>query len=216
MEFRDSEQLIKSRRSIRKWKQQPVPEESILKSIELATWAPNGGNHQNWKFLVVLNRGLIRQFADEVQSKIDTITSWPEAAQLAKEVQGWKTKSAFFRDAPACIAVLMSDYESVADQLLNLRTQEDPLGQVLRESRRFGNSGLQSVASATGYLLLALHSQGLGGVWMTGPLLAKAEIEKLLKVPDEMNLIALVPLGVPDESPTQKRKAVSDVVQFYR
>ena len=40
MEFRDLEILIKTRRSIRKWKKDSVPEDLVLKAIEMATWAP--------------------------------------------------------------------------------------------------------------------------------------------------------------------------------
>ena len=59
MDLQSLESLIKSRRSIRRWRQTPVPEDLILKAIELATWAPNGGNRQNWDFLVITERGLI-------------------------------------------------------------------------------------------------------------------------------------------------------------
>lgn len=216
MEFRDLESLIKTRRSIRRWKQDPVPEDLVLKAIEMATWAPNGGNHQNWRFIVVSNRNLIRQMADAVQVKVETIASWPAAAPFSEEVDRWKRNGSFFRNAPVCIAALMANYESLADQILKLRIGKDPSVQAIIEARQLGNSGLQSVAAAISYLLLAVHSQGLGGIWMTGPLLAKAEIEELLNVPKEMNLAALIPVGFPDEEPTKTRKPVSEVVEFYR
>ena len=55
MELIDLEKLIKSRRSIRRWQDKRVSEELLLKAIEMATWAPNGGNQQNWRFYVVVN-----------------------------------------------------------------------------------------------------------------------------------------------------------------
>ena len=216
MELRDLENLIKTRRSIRKWKKDSVPEDLVLKAIEMATWAPNGGNHQNWKFIVVTDQNRIIEMADAVQSRIETIASWPEANPFGEEVERWKRNGSFFRNAPVCIAVLMADYESLADQILQLRIKKDPSVRTIIEARRSGNSGLQSVAAAIGYLLLVLHAQGLGGIWMTGPLLAKAEIEKLLHVPKELNLVALVPVGHSDESPSKARKPVSEVVAFQR
>lgn len=216
MELRDLENLIKTRRSIRKWKKDSVPEDLVMRAIEMATWAPNAGNHQNWKFFVVVNRNLIPRMADAVQSKVETIASWPEGAPFGEEVDRWKRNGSFFRNAPVCIAVLMADYASLADQILKLRIEKNPSVQTIIEARRLGNSGLQSVAAAISYLLLAIHAQGLGGVWMTGPLLAKAEVEALLNIPKGLNLVALIPVGFPDEKPAKTRKPVSEVVDFYR
>jgi nitroreductase len=210
------ESLIKSRRSIRRWKQSPVPEDLILKAIELATWAPNGGNRQNWKFLVISNRGLIRQMADIVRHGVDILTSWPEAERFGETLDRWKETSSFFRHAPMCIAVSMSKYESLADEILRLRVQTDASVQRVIDGRQLANSGLQSVASAIAYLVLALHAAGLGAVWMTGPLHAKQELEELLQIPKESNLVALVSAGYPDEQPTRTRKPFAEVVEFYR
>ena len=216
MELRDLETLIKTRRSIRRWKQKPVPEDSVLKAIELGTWAPNGGNHQNWKFVVVTNQDVIHRMADAVQSKVDLVTSWPEAAGFGETIDRWKNNADFFRNAPVCIAVLMAKYESVADQILRLRDPGDTSAQAMIEARETAKSGVQSVAAAIGYLLLALHCQGLGALWMTGPLLAKIEIEEMLHVPQELDLLALVPVGLPDEEPSQSRKPLSEVLEFRR
>jgi nitroreductase len=58
---------------------------------------------------------------------------------------------------------------------------------------------------------------GLGAVWMTGPMQAKAEIEKILKVPPEMDLVAFIPVGYPAEiTPARERKPVSEVTQVIR
>lgn len=65
--------LIRTRRSIRRWQDRPVPDELILRAIDLATWAPNGGNYQPWQFLVIKNRSLIQKMADVVQAKAELI-----------------------------------------------------------------------------------------------------------------------------------------------
>ncbi|HXZ36796.1 MAG TPA: nitroreductase family protein, partial [Thermodesulfobacteriota bacterium] len=46
-------EAIKGRRSIRKFKAQPVPREKLEKILELAMWAPSGMNRQDWYFVVV-------------------------------------------------------------------------------------------------------------------------------------------------------------------
>jgi len=216
MNLQSLESLIKSRRSIRRWTQTAVPEDMILKAIELATWAPNGGNRQNWDFLVITSQGLITELADIVQNRVDTIASWPEAHDHGATLERWRKSSSFFRNAPVCIVVLMTKYESLADQILKVRVRSDASVKEIIDGRQLTNSGLQSVASAMAYLLLVLHAQGLGGIWLTGPLLAKKELEEVLRVPEERNLVALVSVGYPDERPTQTRKPVSEVVEFRR
>ena len=50
--------LIKGRRSIRRWQDKEVPEHLLMQAVELATWAPNGGNFQNWRFYIILNESV--------------------------------------------------------------------------------------------------------------------------------------------------------------
>ena len=216
MDLQTLEQLIKSRRSIRKWKSDPVPEEMVLKALELATWAPNGGNFQNWRFVYISNRNMITTIADAVQRRVDTVGTWPEADKFGEDVKRWVLNASLFRHAPGVIAVLMSQYQSVADLILKERVKVDPSSQEMLDARRFANSGLQSIAAAIAYLVLALHAQGIGSLWMVGPLLAKTDIESVLKVPAGFDLVALVSFGWPDEEPKKRRKPLSEVVDFYR
>ena len=77
------------------------------------------------------------------------------------------------------------------------------------------NSRIQSVASAISYLLLILHHMGMGAVWMTGPLQAKAEIENILKVPSNLDIIAFIPIGYPAEYPIAgERKPVKEILEI--
>ena len=46
-------ELAKTRRSIRRFKSDPVPDELILKILEAARWAQSGGNSQPWEFIVI-------------------------------------------------------------------------------------------------------------------------------------------------------------------
>jgi hypothetical protein len=49
--------IIKSRRTVRDFRPDPVPKEHILKILDMARSAPTSGNQQPWKFLVVQDRG---------------------------------------------------------------------------------------------------------------------------------------------------------------
>ena len=46
-------EAIKGRRSIRRFKKDPVPDELILKVIDAARWAPSSKNKQPWEFIVI-------------------------------------------------------------------------------------------------------------------------------------------------------------------
>ena len=87
----------------------------------------------------------------------------------------------------------------------------------MRQWRNISNARIQSAASAIGYLLLILHQMGLGAVWMTGPMQAKGAIEKILKVPETMDLIAYIPVGYPAETPALRiRKPVGEVCEIIK
>jgi nitroreductase len=185
--------------------------------VELATWAPNGGNQQNWRFYIIVNRSTIKAIADAVQVSTDVISSWPEAAKMTYGAPATARKAGFFETAPAAIAVAAAKYQSPVDLVLEARGKIDPVATQIRHLRDSADSRVQSVASAVSHLLLVLHQMGLGAVWMTGPMQAKAEIETILKVPQGLDLIAFIPIGYPDETPVSSgRKPVTDISEIVR
>ncbi len=217
MEFADLEMLIRSRRSIRQWQDKEVSEELLLKAIELATWAPNGGNQQNLHFYLVLDRDKIEAIADAVQASADQIASWAEGTQLLGTATGWRGRSSFFRTAAALIAVAAAQYQSALEQVLTDHESADPRAAEMRQWRRVADTRIQSVASAIAYLLLIFHQMGLGAVWMTGPMQAKGDIEKILQVPPETDIIALIPVGYPAETPEPRgRRPVREVCEVIK
>ncbi len=56
-------EAIKGRRSIRRYKAQTVPEETIMQIIEAATYAPSAGNIQPWRFIIAKNPDLKKNLA---------------------------------------------------------------------------------------------------------------------------------------------------------
>lgn len=217
MDFNDLAKLIKERRSIREWQDKPVSEDLIKQAIHLATWAPNGGNQQNWKFYLIMSRETIGAIADAVKASTEMIASWPEAAQMGDALVRSREKAGFFRKAPAAVAVAASKYQSDVDEVLSTREKGDPLAKQMRGWRNAADSKIQSVAAAISYLLLILHQMGLGAVWMTGPLQAKGDIERILKVPPELDIVAFIPLGYPAENPAPKgRRPLSEKLEVIR
>lgn len=214
MEFDDLAKLVKSRHSVRRWQEKRVPEELLLQAIELATWAPNGGNQQNWHFYVILNQETIKAIADAVQARADLMASWSEATLPESMAARQRRRAGFFSEAPAAIAVAAARYNSSVDVVLTSREKTDPQAQLMRQWRTIANSRIQSVASAIAYLLLILHQVGLGAVWMTGPMQAKGDLEKILQVPPDLDLVAFIPVGYPAENPVpRERRPIKEICQ---
>ncbi len=214
MNIQDLEMLIKGRRSIRQWKKEDIPDELLKKAVELATWAPNGGNYQGWHFIVVKQKETIEKMANAVQAAADRIASWPEAASWQEDVRRYQKNSSYFRNAPACIGVFISEYQSVMDKVLMTRESFDPGAKNILGFRRSAPTSVQSAAAAVTTMLLVFHQMGLGAVWLGAPLMAKKEIETLLKVPPGFSLTSLIAVGYPGESPKRERKPVDEVLEF--
>ncbi len=216
MELQDLEKLIRGRRTVRRWKKQDVPDDLLKRGVELATWAPNGGNYQGWRFIVVKNREVIVQMADAVQATANKIASWPESARLKDEMERYRANASFFRNAPVCLGVFASQYMGVMDRVLTAREAFDPEAREIMAYRRSAPTAIQSAAAAVTTMLLMFHQMGLGAVWLGAPLMAKKEIEKILKVSQDFSLVCLVAVGYPDEFPQKHRKPVEQVLDFFR
>ena len=216
MELQALENLVKGRRSVRKWKKEDIPDELIKKAIELGTWAPNGGNYQGWHFIVIKKREIIVRMADAVQSISDRIAGWPEAKEWQADVDRYRKNASFFRNAPVVVAAFTAEYQSVMDKVLLTRESFDPEAKQVLTFRRSAPTAIQSAAAAVATMLLAFHQMDLGGVWLGAPLMAKREIEAILKVPSSLSLICLVAVGYADESPQKDRKPVDQVLEFIR
>jgi len=214
MDMEALEKLIRGRRSIRKWKRDEVSDELLKKAVELATWAPNGGNYQGWRFIIVKNKEVIEKMANAVQSVIDKIASWPEAKSWQEDILRFQKNASFFRNAPVCIGVFTSEYQGVMDKVLIVRESFDHEAKEILGFRRSAPTAIQSAAAAVVTMLLVFHQMGLGVVWLGAPLMAKKEIETLLNVPPNLSLVCLVAVGYPDESPQKERRPVEEVLRF--
>ncbi len=214
MDIEGLEKLIKGRRSIRKWRPEDVSDELLKRAVELAVWAPNGGNYQGWQFIVVKNKGLITKMADSLQNVIDKVASWPEARSWPEEMNRYKKNGAFFRNAPVCIGVFMTEYQSLMDRILKTREVFDPEAMEILSFRRSAPTGIQSAAAAVTTMLLVFHRLGLGACWLGAPLHAKRQIETLLDVPKNFALIGLVAVGYPDELPEIGRRPIEQALRF--
>jgi len=201
---------IQGRVSIRRFKQQPVPDKDIERILDAGRFAPSANNTQPWSFLVIRDRGTLAQMAEAVRAMIDRMVPFAENEKQAQRLAAYKsTYYTFFENAPVVIAVLMEGYDAGTDRLM-ARMGYGPED----VARLRPNPGLQSVAAAVQNMLLAVHAMGYGSCWMTGPLVAQEAFEKLLGFGKEKSIAALLPVGVPDEDPAARpRKALEEITK---
>jgi nitroreductase/NAD-dependent dihydropyrimidine dehydrogenase PreA subunit len=99
------EHFMRSRRSIRVFKERPVPREELLRLIEMARYAPTGRNSQKVHWLVLSNRDELHRLttiiADWIRWMIDKM---PESTLLDWELKRWEAGvDSILRGAPAVI-----------------------------------------------------------------------------------------------------------------
>jgi len=202
---------IQGRKSIRRFKQSPVPDEDIKKILDAGRRAPSANNTQPWRFIVVKNRTVLKQMADAARQMIDRMIPYAESEKQAQRLAAYRGNYyTFFENAPVVIAVLMEGYDAGTDRVLA------KMGYSPEDVKRLRPlPGLQSVAAAIENMLLAIHALGYGSCWMTGPLVAQEAFEKLLGFGKERSIAALLPVGVPDENPPERaRKPLEDITRM--
>ncbi len=80
-----SNDFIYARKSIRKFKDTPVPTEDLKEMIKAATYAPSGKNLQNWHFVVVSDREKIDAMANAVLAKNELLASYSKDEESANK-----------------------------------------------------------------------------------------------------------------------------------
>lgn len=203
MEFK---KVAEQRRSIRKFKSDVIPVEDVKEIIRIGTLAPSAHNNQNWFFKVVYNKAVNDKASKLVLEKIDEIV---EKYEIKETVKGWKWYSSFFNNAPVVIYVFYRHSKGFMEELAGHKIDPHEIASLS------AHPGIQSIGGAIQNILLAAVDMGYGACWMTAPNVAAREIEKLLEVPKELKLAAVIPVGVPLETPQARpRKPLNEVMEI--
>jgi coenzyme F420-0:L-glutamate ligase / coenzyme F420-1:gamma-L-glutamate ligase len=179
--------LMRERRSIRRFKAEALPEGTLERLMEAARWAPSASNRQPFRFMAIEQAETRARMAELVRAAVRaTVERLPErdrgpAAAYAEDFVRFET-------APLVLVAYFRASNALAERL-GMPPERD-LG------------AISSVSAAIMNLLLAVHALGLGACWMTGPLLAAAELESYLGIPSGSRLAAVIPVGVADECPS--------------
>ncbi|HAP93563.1 MAG TPA: hypothetical protein DCM26_02925 [Desulfotomaculum sp.] len=200
--------VVRERRSIRKFKNQDIPDENILELINLAAHAPSSGNYQMWHFLVIKNQEIKEKMSQLVADKVDELVRRVNA----QPDRDPKRAVAWFTRAPVVIAVSTEKYRTTIDNLLFHAGYSELEVDSLR-----CRPDLQSIGAVIQTLLLAAHFKGYGGCWLTGPMVARPALEELLGIKPPRSLAAIVALGWPDQvPPTKTIRPLEEIAAFIR
>jgi nitroreductase len=159
MEFMD---VVTERRSIRRYKPEPVPDDMLNQILETARIAPSAGHRQPWHFIVVKDASTKNQLG---------VSQWAAEAPLI--LVGCVDTA--IRSPPLCYVDLAIGFE---------------------------------------HIVLAAANFALGTCWI-GRLGRDETIKAVLSIPDHVTVVAVTPLGYPDETPGPKaRKAISEIIHY--
>lgn len=170
--------LVRQRRSIRRYKPEPVPREVIERLLEAAMWAPSGKNMQNWRFFVL--QGEYRDRYLQYSQK-----SWESIRPLLEK----RLKPSLYQFTERFFYTLGG-----APVVIFAYNQPDP--------EENPQTSMGTVYMAIQNLLLAAEYEGLGACAMGSPLEVKEDVDRFLGVAGtSLQLICGVALGYPDHAP---------------
>ncbi|GBE16421.1 NADH dehydrogenase [bacterium BMS3Abin15] len=198
----DIKGLIKSRYTIRKYKDVPVPEHVINEIIEAGRWASSVHGFQPWRFIVITNDLLKMEISDILIGKSKTIGSGLEKLLLltAKTIA----------NAPAIILVYNQNvFKDVAYKFHKISNE--------KVEKRYINiaelTEIEAISGAIQNMILSAHELGVGSCWNTIPLFCDKEINGVLKTDEQ--LIAVLSMGYPAEDGRRsKRKSADKTVKY--
>lgn len=190
--------LIRERRSIRRFTDQPVAPESIERLLEAACWAPSAHNRQPWRFVVLVGEAQKRRLADAMADRLaaDLRADQVDEAMVARDTGRSRQR---ISGAPVVIVVCLSMIDM------------DQYPDVWRQSFEH-QMAAQGVAMAAENLMLAAHAEGLGTCWMCAPLFCQNTVRECLVLPQDFEPQGLILLGHPAESPHKTREPLEEKV----
>lgn len=204
------EELMRTRRSIRRFKPEVPSRELVERLIAAATTAPSAGNKQPWRFLAITNQELIRSLAGEIDEATRLIADRIVDAYRPAFLE-YARYFAAFRGAPLVIVPLFRRVGILSTAV------EGTLPDLRRDSIALleHRSGIISVSLAVQNLLLAAHALGLGASFMSGPLVAEDRVRARLDVQPSWEVLGFIAAGFPDEGPAAPpRKPVAQVLRW--
>jgi coenzyme F420-0:L-glutamate ligase/coenzyme F420-1:gamma-L-glutamate ligase len=197
----DLHAFLRTRRSIRRFKADLIPDSVIENILTTATFAPSAHHRQPWRFAVMTELSVKKKLADAMAEKFqqELENDGLLLDEISKRVARSKER---ILSAPVVIilSVDMSDMDTYPD---------------IRRNKAEYIMATQSAANAGMQLLLAAHAEGLGSVWVCSPLFAQDSVQAVLNLPKTWEPQAMYFLGYPAETPqARERKSIKEISKW--
>ena len=196
---------ISKRRSIRRFKPDPVPDELILQLLESARLAPSGSNTQPWRFIVVKD------------------------AETRQKLQSASYNQRHIGQAPVIIACCadikaFGEFPERVEELIPAGALPEKTREVFVPSLKKGGMSADIkwhlLIAATGNTDIAIEHMalqavelGLGTCWVRW--FDDNKVKEILEIPKNIEIIALLPIGYPAEEPPQRPRFDLDKIVYY-
>jgi nitroreductase len=192
-------------RAIRRYRDEPIPDDDLNRILFAATRAPTGSNRQGFRFVVLTDGPLARR------AKALLGESFRANWATKRQGDGYDAGSGSDDDSPKARTARAMQY--FVDNF-----ERTPA--VVMATVRIRHGGLADGASifpACQNLLLAARALGYGGVLTGWHQMVEKELRELLEIPDNVALAATIPLGVPQgrHGPV-RRRPVAELVYADR
>lgn len=193
-------EIAQSRRTVRHFSTEPVPQEAIELALLIAGTAPSGAHRQPWHFVAISNPELKARIREAVEAEERDFYERraPKEWLDALAPLGTDFVKTHITDAPWVIVVFRRDYD------------------VLEDGTKLKNYYMtESVGISVGFLIQALHRAGLATLTHTpAPMTI---LRDLCGRPMNEKPFVLMPVGYPSEQaqvPDLKRKCLKEIAEF--
>lgn len=208
MNYDDLIELVQNTRSIRRFKPDPVPDESIDKIIEIARWAPSGFNQQPWEFIVVKKpefRQRIIEVCNIYRTQLKEMEATREAWQKISNPQPIGT-SADYSVAPVFI-IVFGDTRTIEGLPIGVRFDEHICKTIFTSS----------LANTFLYLHMAASTLGLASQWVSAVQTPYVHcmIKDLLGIRKELEIYDMLAIGYPAVQPRPKLMRDKNTMVHY-
>jgi nitroreductase len=192
--------FMKTRRTVREFSPEPIPDGIIEQAILTAGTAPSGAHKQPWFFAIVKNQEIKSKIrlAAENEEKINYTSRFPDEWLADLVIFGTNEVKEYIDVAPALIVVFKQNYRLIDGQ---------------KYKNYYVN---ESVGIAIGILITALHQIGLATLTHTpSPM---GFLNEILERPKNETPVVLMPVGYPKTGtlvPNIERKPLSEIIKVY-
>ena len=206
-------EALRSTGAVREFTDEPVTDDVVHRILEIARFAPNGGNRQAWRVIVVKDPGTRTRLRDlylgtwyEYLAQISAgLTPWAVVTDRQREAEAVATAPELAAQAKSAPPGFAEHFDRVP-VMLALVADLRRLASVDRDADHYTMVGGASIYPMAWSILLAARDEGLGGVMTTMVVRSQDEARAALGVPSYCIVAAVLALGHPVVRPTSLRR----------